>query len=136
MRGDLKRSDKVRILEQLAADYIDLDEVTTAEDALRELIAYESDHHWGYSALMKLQQRQGKWDDAFDTAVKLLKLESNKSKKPLGRIKFLKGQDLFKKREYHKARVVFREAVGFDPRPGWRGCRRQGRCSRPQTAAR
>jgi len=115
LRSDLTRQDKIEILYQLASDYIALDELKTAEDALEELISIDSGNHWAYSQLLKIQEKTKKWDQAYETALQLLKLESNKSKKPLARYKFFKGEELYKKRDYHKARVLFKEAIGLDP---------------------
>ena len=42
-------------------------------------------------------------------------MESDKSKKPLAVFKYQLGDDLRKKREYHKARILFKEALGLDP---------------------
>jgi len=115
LRSDLTRQDKIEILYQLASDYIALDEMKTAEDALEELISIDSGNHWAYSRLLEIQEKAKKWDRAYETAIQLLKLESNKSKKPLARYKYFKGEELYKKRDYHKARILFKEAIGLDP---------------------
>jgi lipopolysaccharide biosynthesis regulator YciM len=115
LRSDLTRQEKIEILYQLASDYIALSELKTAEEALTELISIDSGNHWAYSQLLKIREKTKNWDLAYETAVELLKLESNKSKKPLARYKFFKGDELYKKREYHKARIFYKEAVGLDP---------------------
>jgi len=115
LRGGLSRDEKAGILHQLALDYLALDEVGTAETALRELIALAPQDRWAHATLLKLLEKAQKWDDAFDVAGQLLKLESSKSKKPLARYKYSAGLQLYKKREYHKARVMLKEAIGLDP---------------------
>lgn len=115
LRTGLDRSDKTAILMQLTEDYITLGDNETAEKALKELIVIDPRSRWAHSHLLKVQERQQKWDQAYDTAVALLKLEGNKSKKPLARFKYQMAQQLYKKREYHKARIVFKEAIGLDP---------------------
>lgn len=115
LRHGLARDEKIAVLTQLASDYVALKELETAEKALREVISLDHRSHWAHKTLLKVQEQQQKWDDAYETAVTLLKLESNKSKKPLARYKFQMAQQLYRKREYHKSRIVYKEAIGLDP---------------------
>ncbi|MDD3731445.1 MAG: tetratricopeptide repeat protein [candidate division Zixibacteria bacterium] len=115
LRSDLARQEKIEILHQLASDYVALNEFKTAAEALEELISLDPQNHWAYTQLLKIQEKTRRWDDAYETAVHILKLESNKSKKPLALYKFYKGEELFKKRDYHKARILLKEAIGLDP---------------------
>ncbi|MCD6248825.1 MAG: tetratricopeptide repeat protein [candidate division Zixibacteria bacterium] len=115
LRPDLTRDDRVAILHEIAADCLALDDVKTAESALSEQIALNSSDYWAFTRLLAIQEKARKWNDAYDTAVEILKLESNKSKKPLARYKYQSGRQLFGKREYHKARVLYKEAIGLDP---------------------
>jgi len=115
LRFGLSRSDKGSILKELASDYMALNENTTADAALAELISLDPENHWGYIQRLKLQEKAGQWEDAYETAARILKIESNKSRKPLARYKYQFGEQLFKQREYHKARVAYKEAIGLDP---------------------
>ncbi|MBU0982449.1 MAG: tetratricopeptide repeat protein [candidate division Zixibacteria bacterium] len=115
LRQGLPREDKVAILHQLSLDYLALNDVKMAESALRELIGLAGDDHWAHTRLLKLLEKSQRWEDAYDTAVRILQLEANKSKKPLARFKYQAGLQLYRKREYHKARIVFKEAIGLDP---------------------
>lgn len=115
LRSGLNPDEKAEILKQLYLDYIELKEFDTAEAALKELVTIKPKDRWSLIKLLELQKEQQKWDEAYDTAVMLLKIEENKSKKPLASFKYQMGFQLYKKREYHKARVLFKEALGFDP---------------------
>lgn len=116
LRGALKPAQKALVLQQLAADYLALNNLDMAEAAAKELLQYDSGNRWAHARLLEIQQKAEKWEEAYDTAVSLLKIESNKSKKPLAVFKYKMGMSLFKKREYHKARVLFKEALGLDPK--------------------
>ncbi|MGH8016236.1 MAG: tetratricopeptide repeat protein [Candidatus Zixiibacteriota bacterium] len=116
LRGNLKPAQKAAVLQQLATDYLDLKNFDMAEAAVKELLQYDANHRWGHARLLEIQQKGEKWEEAYDTAVALLKSEANKSKKPLAVFKFKMGMVLYKKREYHKARVLFKEALGLDPK--------------------
>jgi lipopolysaccharide biosynthesis regulator YciM len=115
LRGGLEPTQKSSILQQLTLDYMALKDYDTAEAALKELIDISRDHRWAHSRLLDVQKHAGKWDDAYHTAVTILKLDSDKSKKPLAVYKLHMAEDLHKKREYHKARVLYKEAIGLDP---------------------
>ena len=115
LRHALSREEKISVLTQLALDYIALKEYETGEKALREVISLDHRSHWAHKTLLRVQEQQQKWEEAYETAVTLLKLESNKSKKPLAGYKFQMAQQLYRKREYHKSRIIYKEAIGLDP---------------------
>ncbi|MBK7141093.1 MAG: tetratricopeptide repeat protein [bacterium] len=115
LRYGLTKSDKISILRELASDYLALNDHTTADAALKELATLEPENHWAFVTRLKLQEKAGQWEEAYDTAVQLLKLEGNKSKTPLARFKFQQGEQLYKTREYHKARIAYKEAISIDP---------------------
>ena len=115
LRGGLSAVDKAAILRQLAVDYKELGNQDMTEAALKELVSLQPQDRWAYSYLLQLQKEQAKWSEAYDTAAALLKLESDKSKKPLAVFKYRQGEQLYRQKEYHKARVLFKEAIGLDP---------------------
>ncbi len=115
LRTGLSGDEKASVLHQLALDYLDLKDNDMAEAALKEMISLDANDRWAHIQLLKIQETGHKWDEAFDTAGKVLKIEHNKSKKPLAYYKYQQGSDLYKQREYHKARILFKEAIGLDP---------------------
>lgn len=115
LRGNLPADERYNILRQLYFDYIALDNSDMAQAALKEMTTINSKDRWAFIRLMEIQKKLLLWDDAYNTAIMLLKLEENKSKKPLASFKYQMGQELYAKREYHKARILFKEALGFDP---------------------
>ncbi len=115
LRGRLTKAEKADILHQLALDYLALKEPNTAREALEELVSIDATDHWAHTQLLRLLEEIEDWDAAYDLAVVVLKLESNKSKKPLAKYKYLASQQLLKQREYHKARILLKEAIGLDP---------------------
>jgi len=116
LRGGMKDEQKASVLHQLASDYLALNNFDMAETAVKELLKYDSNSRWAHIQLLEIQQKSEKWDEAYDTAVSLMKIESNKSKRPLAAFKYKMGMNLYKKREYHKARVLFKDALGLDPK--------------------
>ena len=88
LRTGLGSEDKQKVLRQLAEDYIDLKDYDTARAALNELISLAPQEKWALRRLLSLQEREGRWDEAFDTATRIQKAESDRSKKPLAVYKF------------------------------------------------
>ncbi len=114
LRAGLNADQKASILEQLASDYLVMNNHDMAEAALKELRVLEPRNRWAADTLLTLLQRQKKWEEALEMASAVIKQEGSKSKKPLAVFKYQMGDDLYKKRDYHKARVLFKEAIGFD----------------------
>ncbi|HUV30225.1 MAG TPA: tetratricopeptide repeat protein [Acidobacteriota bacterium] len=114
LRGTLSGEEKKAILKQLVADYLALQELSTSERALKEIISIDPHDRWAHAALLELQEKARRWEDAYQTAATVLRLQGNKSKKPLARYKFQMAEQLYRKREYHKARIVYKEAIGLD----------------------
>ncbi|HOZ07379.1 MAG TPA: tetratricopeptide repeat protein, partial [candidate division Zixibacteria bacterium] len=115
LRAGLPPSQKMGILHQLAEDYSELKDYDMAAAAIKELISLDGNNRWAHIKLLKIQEAKQSWDEAFDTAAHILKLENNKSKKPLAFYKYQQGMQLYKQREYHKARILFKEAIGLNP---------------------
>ncbi|RKX27575.1 MAG: hypothetical protein DRP45_00635 [Candidatus Zixiibacteriota bacterium] len=115
LRPGLTRSDRVAILHQIAADSLAAGDMKMSGEALGELISLAPGDYWAQTRLMELQKKNQKWDEVFETAAQLLKLEGNKSKKTLAQYKFQAGEQMYRKREYHKARVLYKEAISLDP---------------------
>ncbi len=115
LRTGLSADVKVLILRQLAEDYYETSDFDMAHAALKELITVDSGDLSARIRLLDIQERAHKWDEAYDTAVQILKLRADKSKKTLAVYKYQMGHELYQKREYHKARVFLKEAIGLDP---------------------
>lgn len=116
LRTNLSGDEKIKVLKELFADYSALEDFDQAIAALKEMTTIRPKDRWALVNLLEMQRQAQKWDDAYETAVQLLKVEQNKSKKPLALFKHHQGLEFYKKREYHKARLLFKEALGFDPK--------------------
>lgn len=116
VRRGLPRAQKAAILRQLAEDYIALREYDTASAALKELTGLTPDDRWALQKLLQIHRELKQWDEAYDVAAQILKLDGNKSKRPLAWFRYQMGQEWQKKGEGRKARVLFKEALGLDPR--------------------
>jgi lipopolysaccharide biosynthesis regulator YciM len=114
LRTGLAKEQKTAILRQLGADYLALGELDTAQAAFKELTSIAPQDRHGYEQLLKTHKRLKQWDEAYDVAAQILKIEGNKSKKPLAVFRYQKGLELDQTGEHRKARVLFKEAIGLD----------------------
>ncbi len=115
LRHNLANSDKKSILRALTEDFLALSDSDSAEKALQELIEIAPSNRWAYENLLKLHENAGDWDKAIEIKEKLIKIDGDHSKKGLAIYRFHQGEKLFDHKEYHKARVLFKEAVSMDP---------------------
>jgi lipopolysaccharide biosynthesis regulator YciM len=115
IRHDLSENDKVMILRAMAQDYFELNENPAALAALKELLSLDSANRWALEKLLDLYARLEDWEAAFEIKERHLKIDGNRSKKGLAIYRFFQGEKLHKEREFHKARILFKEAVHFDP---------------------
>jgi lipopolysaccharide biosynthesis regulator YciM len=115
LRAGLTRPQKVAILRQLASDYIATDDLVTAEAALKEIRSLDSGNYWAHTQMLSIQEKAQQWEQASETAEQILKLEGNRSKKPLARYGVARGDQLYRQKEYHKARIAYKEAISLDP---------------------
>lgn len=115
MRHNLKNIEKKSILRALSEDFIATSDHASAETALKELISIDPSNRWAYENLLRLHETTGNWDEAFEIKEKLLKIDGDHSKKGLAVYRYHQGEKLFGRKEYHKARVLFKEAISMDP---------------------
>jgi len=114
IRHGLTPDDKRIILRALAEDFTTLSDFKSAQSALTELLSIESNNKWAAEKLLDIYAHEEEWEEAFRIKEKLIKLEGGKSKSGLAIYKFLRGEKLFNEKEYHKARLLFKEAIGID----------------------
>ena len=115
IRHGLAPETRVAILKALALDYVRLKDTESALAALREMIQINPRNRWALQKMLDLCVESEDWDGAFEMNEKIMKADGEKSKKGLAIYKFFQGRKLFDQKEYHRARLIFKEAIGFDP---------------------
>ncbi len=114
LRHNLSADEKVMILKALALDYMQMNDIHSARAALEELLSLDGSNRWATETLLDIHGRLGNWDAAFETKEKLMKLDGDKSKSGLAIYKFMQGMKLYEDKGYHKARIIFKEAINMD----------------------
>jgi len=114
LRHGLSPNEKKLILKSLALDFFDLKEAESARVTLEELLTIDNHNRWALNKLLDTHCLSNNWKAAYETREKLIKMDGKKSKTGLAIYKFLEGTEHFEKKDYHKARVIFKEAIGMD----------------------
>ncbi|MEW5924252.1 MAG: tetratricopeptide repeat protein [Candidatus Zixiibacteriota bacterium] len=114
LRHGLSTNDKKMILQAMAEDFIGLKDTESAATALRELLAGDNHNRWAAEKLLDVYTQMEDWEGAYEVKEILLKLDGGKSKTGLAIYKFLQGVRLFDDREFHKSRLLFKEAINLD----------------------
>ena len=116
IRHGLTNDEKKLILKSLSDDFINSKDIASAKAALKELLSLDGNNRWALEKFLDIYSQTGEWEEAFEVKEKLIKQDDSKSKSGLAIYKFLHGEKHFNEKEYHKARVHFKEAISIDPR--------------------
>ncbi|UCD17919.1 MAG: hypothetical protein JSV44_03165 [Candidatus Zixiibacteriota bacterium] len=115
LRHGLTAAEKRAVLRGLTEDFLHLGETALASAALKELLSLNPGDRWAHERLLQLYTEDADWDRAYAIKEKLIKLDGNRSKKGLAIYKFHQGENLFRDKDYHKARMLCKEAISMDP---------------------
>jgi len=114
LRHGLTDRDKALILKAMAEDFVDLQDNDSASAALKELMENDGHKRWAAQRLLEVYSSFENWEAAYGVKETLLRLDGSKSKAGLAIYKFLQGVTLFDDKEYHKSRVIFKDAINLD----------------------
>ncbi len=114
IRHGLTSYEKAVILRALAEDFFALGDMASAMSAIKELMSIDGGNKWAAEKLVDIHAQTGDWEAALEIKEKLIKLDGGK-KSELAIYKFFQGEKLFTQKEYHKARILFKEAINIDP---------------------
>jgi lipopolysaccharide biosynthesis regulator YciM len=98
----------------LALDYIEAGYTVKAADILRRMIKDDSMRTWAEDRLLELYLKEKKWDEAGDLFRGMLKKRRAGDGAVMGNIKTLLGRQWQDSKDFHKARVAYKEALSFD----------------------
>ncbi|MCX6827231.1 MAG: tetratricopeptide repeat protein [candidate division Zixibacteria bacterium] len=114
IRHGLTIEDKKIILSALADDFLAQGDSESALTAANELLSLDEDNRWAVEKLLEIYTQLENWEEAYNFKGKLIKLDGGKSNSSLAIYKFLQGEKLYNEKEYHRARILFKEAIGID----------------------
>lgn len=114
LRPDLADADRGLTLKSLAADYLEAGDWNRAVKTLEELSVLDGYDAWSAEKLALAHEKKKDWEEARKTYAKYLKFRGEKDSSYLAKFHLLAGRDFSEKKEYHKARLEYKEALNFD----------------------
>jgi lipopolysaccharide biosynthesis regulator YciM len=114
LRPSLSPEEKNEVLKSLAEDFSASGNHEKAILVLEELYkALEKDERVALRLLSEYEETE-RWEEAFDLRKKIFSRKENQTKKVLALYKVLWGKARAQRRELHKARVAYKEALNYD----------------------
>jgi lipopolysaccharide assembly protein B len=113
LRRDLPGEIRLEIDKSLAQDYIKANISGKAYEILERLVKDSSLKNWAAERLLDLYIKDKKWKEACDLYESILKKGSNDSGETLAGLKLMLGRELHNNEEYHKARLLYKEALAI-----------------------
>jgi lipopolysaccharide biosynthesis regulator YciM len=115
LRHGLASEIQVEIEKSLAQDYIKAGMIEKAYDALERLLKDSSTRSWAAEKLLGLYTRDRRWKDACDVFESVIKKGARSDgAATLAGLKLMVGRDLHDDCDYHKARLLYKEALSLE----------------------
>jgi lipopolysaccharide biosynthesis regulator YciM len=116
IRLGLSKTDQIAVHKALAQDHLAADDLDAAESSLRQILQTDKEHHWGTEQLIRVLEKRGNFEEAFDLRRVELKRAGQSDEHQLAIYKSLRGVKTDENGRGHEARVFFKEALGHDSR--------------------
>jgi lipopolysaccharide biosynthesis regulator YciM len=105
---------QVDVDRSLALDYIEAGYTDKAAEKLNQMIRNDGVRSWAEDRLLELYIKEKKWNEAGDLYKGMLKKRRTGDSALMSNIKTLLGRQLQNDKDYHKARLAYKEALSFD----------------------
>jgi lipopolysaccharide biosynthesis regulator YciM len=116
LRPNLSEAEKGMVLKSLAADYLEAADWDRAAKTLEDLYANEGHDLWAAEKLAQAYEKKKNWEKAAESYKEYLKLKGEKDVAPLAKYHLLAGREYAGQKEFHKARLEYKEALNCDPK--------------------
>jgi len=97
----------------LALDYLAAENLAAARQALTEILKIDKADLWAAERLVRLYEDTGAWEEAFQMRSQIDRRLGQQNKEALALYKVFAGQTLASNGDQHKARVVYKDALGL-----------------------
>jgi lipopolysaccharide biosynthesis regulator YciM len=114
MRRDIPQDIETEINKSLVLDYIKGGKKDKAYEILNKIVKNVSSRYWASEQLLELFIKDQKWKEACDIYEDILKKGSHDGHIRLANLKILFGRSIHDGEEYHKARIVYKEALSLN----------------------
>lgn len=115
VRRTLQQSQLVAIYEQLAEDYIALNQFEQALEIVDKMLQIDRSMPAALAQKVQLHKQLGQWKDAFDTLKKNSKKDDAAAVRAMADVKMEQAKHLISRNILKEARIVLKEALKLDP---------------------
>lgn len=98
----------------LAMDYIEAGTTDKAGEILEQMIKDGDQRGWAEDRLLELHLKRKSWTVAEELYRSIMKKRGLKDGSTMANIKIMVGRELHEKKQYHKARLAYKEALSLD----------------------
>jgi lipopolysaccharide biosynthesis regulator YciM len=120
MRRDVPAETLHEIEKSLAQDYVKAGMKEKGYEILERMTRDSASRPWAAERLLELYTKDRKWKEAGELYQDVFKKGSQRNNATLASLKLMMGLELHQCREFHKARIIYKEALGLnkaDPLP-------------------
>ncbi|UCC78293.1 MAG: tetratricopeptide repeat protein [Candidatus Zixiibacteriota bacterium] len=115
LRRDITFELSRNVDKSLALDYLAAGARDKAIDLLKPMTKDNGDQRgWAEDKLLDLYVSSEMWNDAEELYSSIMKRKKLKGSKNMANIKIMMGRELQSRKEYHKARLAFKDALSYD----------------------
>lgn len=114
VRRGLPTADRRDLLKSLTLDYLEMDRADRAAATMEELLSIDRKNLWALEHLVRLHEGEEQWDQALAVRERIFKITGRRDDGLLALYEVQQGDDLVSRKEYHKARVKYKDAIRRD----------------------
>jgi lipopolysaccharide biosynthesis regulator YciM len=115
-RPGLSKEQQSEVRKSLALDFLEAKRYGKAVPALKELLELSGSDGWVLENLLRSYEETAQWEQALEIKERILKQDGIKEKGPLALYKVFAGRRLAEEGDFHKARLEYKDALGYDDR--------------------
>lgn len=112
LRKTIDKEAIAQIWKGLAADFIAARRFNLAQEILEKLSNEAAHKRWAREKLLEIFEKTGRFDSAFEVAKEIYRSKDQQPK--LAAYRQLEGNQYFEKKDYHKARLAYKDALHYD----------------------
>lgn len=105
---------RAEVSQSLVMDYIKADTNDKAGEILQQMIKDGDQRDWAEDRLLELHLKSENWRDAEELYRSITKKRGLKDGSTMANIKIMVGHEWHEKKQYHKARLAYKEAISLD----------------------
>jgi len=116
VRGELSVEDRKDLLKSLTLDYLHIGRADRAVSTMEELLSIDRKNLWALEHLVQLHEGEEQWEEALSVRERIYKITGQKDNGLLALYEVQRGRQLMSGKQYHKARLKYKDAIRRDQR--------------------